>query len=327
MQFDLTIDQFRAYILGCRSKSTALAYTAAATRFVQFCGANGLNIARLPPGALTLFSEFLVANGLAASSVHTWSAGAKKYLGWLTAKGLITSANFTDPDLPKITKGEPNILRPDDLLSFLKLATTLEEPVRTACLLLPFCGLRSNELTQMKVSSIRKVDVPNKDGSKTSYVCFTVRGKGGDVRTVPLILDGRAVLVRYLGGWRRSRPNSWLFPMPSGEPLANRTLRRYVQWIREQRGIGDRLTPHTLRRTYITTLFRAGIDIPTLTKIAGHRSVQTTMDHYLEVHAEDVAGAVGRASLVPTGPWADQVGAAGSEVSSYLNGLKQGDFR
>ena len=54
------------------------------------------------------------------------------------------------------------------------------------------------------------------------------------------------------------------------------------------------------------------MDIPTLTKIMGHKSVQTTMKHYLEMQPEDLAGAVGRsgAALVSKGVYADQVKAA-----------------
>lgn len=89
--------------------------------------------------------------------------------------------------------------------------------------------------------------------------------------------------------------------MPGGGPISTRTLRHYVQRIRQIIGV-KKLTPHTLRRTYLTTLWRAGLDIPTLTRIAGHKSVQTTMAHYLDIQPEDMAGAIQRvgAKLVQT---------------------------
>jgi len=172
------------------------------------------------------------------------------------------------------------------------------------------------------------VQVPATDGGRVDHVCFFVKGKGGDFRTVPLLLDGKPLLIHYLTKWRAPQLGPYLFPMSDGTPMSNRTLRHYVQWIRERmqaegRDI-TRLTPHALRRTYITTLWRAGLDVPTLTKIAGHKNVQTTLNHYLEVQPEDLAGAVGRsgASLIARGDYADSVRAASADVNHFLASLK-----
>lgn len=87
-----------------------------------------------------------------------------------------------------------------------------------------------------------------------------------------------------------------------------------------------RLTSHTLRRTYLTTLHRAGLDVATLTRIAGHESVQTTMKHYLEIRPEDTTGAVHKtgARLVPTGAYAQTVEQTGSRIHDLLERLREG---
>ncbi len=323
------LEQFRAYLKDVRSESTAQKYTQAAMKFLEFCSKNRLSLERLPSGVLTLFSEYLTHNGLAPKSVHTHTAGAKKFIRWLQAKNLIKSTPFTDPDLPRITHELPNTLSEADLVTFLGMANAQSEPHRTAIMLLPFCGLRSDELTHLTLSSLARVDAPGPDGKSIQHVCFSVRGKGGDMRAVPLLPDGKFILIAYLAKWRKFFPGKWLFPSPSGNTISNRTLRYYVQGIRERIGkSGERLTPHTMRRTYATTLLRYGVDVPTLTRIMGHKSVQTTMNHYLDIQPVDMAGAVGRsgAALISRGVYADQVAKAGVDVGKFLSSLPKGTF-
>jgi site-specific recombinase XerD len=320
---DVSIDVFVQYLKGVRSPRTAVKYGQAAQRFVAFCAQHHLPMHSLPPGVLSLFSEWLVAHGLRPRSVAVMTAGATRYLEFCRGRGILAT-HFSRPDLPKITTEPPNSLSQEDMLQFLGLVSKLNEPVRTAILLLPFCGLRTHELVSLKLANVCRVDAKDANGKLTPHICLTVKGKGGDTRVVPVLHDGRALLVSYLVGWRRTQRGDQLFPMPDGEPIADRTMRFYVQGIREQLGFKEKLTPHTLRRTYLTTLWRAGLDVPTLTRIAGHKSVQTTMQHYLEIRPEDLAGAVGRsgAALVSAGPYADQVNAAHAQVDTFLNGLK-----
>jgi integrase/recombinase XerC/integrase/recombinase XerD len=329
---DTSVDQFYQHVLRLNNENTAGKYRLAATKFEHFCGQYQLPLGDLPPGVLSLFSEVLVTQGLRPNSVAVMSAGAKKYLKWLQASGAITPKTFMSPDLPRIRTEQPTSLRDDDLMEYFRFASVCPEPARTAIMLLPFCGLRSNELTNLLLSSIKKFEVPKMGGGTIAQLCFHVeKGKGGDPRTVPLLLDGRPILVSYLSGWRASQFGEYLFPGSDGQPISNRVIRHYVQWIRESMAAAgrnpDKLTPHTLRRTYITTLWRAGLDVPTIVKIAGHKNVQTTLTHYLAIQPEDMANSVHNKhiSLIAKGPYADKVRAASGEVNQFLDSLKNED--
>lgn len=319
------IEQFRAYLSEVRSENTAQKYSQAAVKFLEFCATNKLQLDRLPRGVLSTFSEYLTYTGLSPGSVHTHSAGAKKFLQWLQAKGMIRDTPFTAPDLPKITTELPNALGENDMIAFLGLANAQHEPQRTAMMLLPFCGLRSEELTHLELKSVARVNAPNAQGVKVPHICLTVRGKGGDMRVVPLLTDGKHILVSYLLNYRKFiRDSPWLFPMHDGSPISTRTLRHYFQQIRGKVDPHERrLTPHTMRRTYATTLWRAGVDVAKLASIMGHKSLETTRKHYLEMRPEDLAGAVSQsgAALLSRGVYADQVRTAGVNVSDFLNTL------
>ncbi len=330
----LTIEAFRTYLLAVKTPATANKYAHGADRFMAFIARNSLTLSTLPPGILSLFSESLVHDGLKPASVAVYVASARRFLEWLRAKGETNVPHLAKVDLPKIETPAPNALSQDALLAYLSNASRQPEPARTALLLMPFCGLRVDELATLSMESISKVPVPPRAGAPpTTYLCLTVRGKGGKVRTVPLLLDGSPLLIAYLRGWRRRVQGLWLFPSPTGKgAISARTLRWRVKKLHAamvKQGFDTRkvrrLTSHTLRRTYLTTLHRAGLDVPTLTRIAGHESVQTTMKHYLEIRPEDMTGAVHKtgARLVPTGAYAQTVEETGSRIHDLLERLKK----
>lgn len=308
-----------------RSPNTALKYVASAQKLIEFCTTRGLSMSALPPNTLSLFSEYLVSQELKPRSVAVYVAGARRFLAWAIDKGVaVMPRGASKVDLPKIVNEPPNSLRSDDLLRFLGFVSKNPEPLRSAILLMPFCGLRTDEMITLRIDEISRINVPLQSGGTTGYLCFTKRGKGGDIRIVPVLADGAPLLISYLQNWRRrlSVKSDWLFANPNGEHVSDRTLRSYVEHAKASMGTTSKLTPHTLRRTYLTALWKAGVDIPTLTKIAGHKSVQTTYQHYLDISAEDVVGAVAsrQVSLIPKGAYANQVHAAGAAVGQFLKG-------
>lgn len=48
------------------------------------------------------------------------------------------------------------------------------------------------------------------------------------------------------------------------------------------------ITPHDLRRTFVTRLVRAEVSLPTVQKLAGHSTIQTTLSYYNQVNADDL---------------------------------------
>jgi len=54
------------------------------------------------------------------------------------------------------------------------------------------------------------------------------------------------------------------------------------------------VTPHDLRRTYVTRLIRAGVPLPTVQKLVGHADIQTTMVYYTWVSDGDLKDGVAK---------------------------------
>lgn len=288
-----SLEAYAGYLHTVKSKNTTLKYIDSARHFLSFCEEKKLAFDRLPPNALREFVSWLSAKDLAPRSIHVYVAGAKNYLRWCEGQGL--TGTRLAADLPKAPPPVPGALRDDLILGYLREASKLHEPFRTCLLLLPYTGLRGDEMATLPLLAAKIVELPLRGtNERRAHLCLVVRGKGQEVRVVPVLLDGVVIFQHYMRNWRQhvAAPD-WMFPGPSGSgPISTRMIRHYVQLIRDRVPGASKLTPHTLRDTYATTLWKCGVDPITITKAMGHRNVQTTYNHYLDIQEGDVAGTI-----------------------------------
>jgi integrase/recombinase XerD len=145
-----------------------------------------------------------------------------------------------------------------------------------ACLVLD-TGLRIDECLHVEK---RDVDLEN--------FLLTVRhGKGDKERKVPLSLDGRNVLYRYLK-LSKDSPYPLVFCTRNGTVLTHRNAERDLKRIGAD--IGVRLRWHLLRHTFGSLFIRNGGNVADLKRILGHASISTTMG-YVHAQAEDFVAA------------------------------------
>jgi len=101
-------------------------------------------------------------------------------------------------------------------------------------------------------------------------------GKGAKDRVV-FVGDS---LLEDLQDWMERRPESkWLFPTSKGTKVDTSHLRRSVKRYAREAGLDelDRISPHTLRHTFATKLYRETSDIRRVQKALGHSDLSTTM--------------------------------------------------
>lgn len=95
-----------------------------------------------------------------------------------------------------------------------------------------------------------------------------VIGKGRRERLVPLL----PVVAQALETYRAQRnPTILLF-----DGFSDRDLRRMMQRLREEIGLPETTSPHSLRHSFATHIYQSGGDIRTLADLMGHASVSTT---------------------------------------------------
>lgn len=101
-------------------------------------------------------------------------------------------------------------------------------------------------------------------------------GKGAKDRTLWIGEE----LISELEEWMERRPESdWLLPTRKGTKVATSHLRRSVKRYARDAEIDEveRVSPHTLRHTFATRLYRESGRIRVVQKALGHSDLSTTM--------------------------------------------------
>jgi integrase/recombinase XerD len=146
-------------------------------------------------------------------------------------------------------------------------------PCFRACLgLIYACGLRIQEGVYLQVQDI--------DGQRE--IAHIKNGKGGKERYVPIPQIALKMLRDY---WRTHRNPIWLFPSqveafhrpgPAIAPISIRSVQRAFRDALQKSGIKKEATVHTLRHSYATHLYEAGIDLRIIQSYLGHTSLSST---------------------------------------------------
>ena len=178
-------------------------------------------------------------------------------------------------------RAEPAVcwITPADLRHLMAMAAPTE---RIVLVLGAMAGLRAEEMATVSVDDL-------KPGA------ITVRGKGhghGLEADQPIGDDVAREIADYLR-WRESRrPDTdrlvvWpgAYAMDSGN--ARIILYHHLAELGKRAGI--KVTPHSLRRLYATTLYNAGVDIATVSRLMRHASVETTSRYIRRDRAREYA--------------------------------------
>jgi len=96
-------------------------------------------------------------------------------------------------------------------------------------------------------------------------------------------------LVGALRTQQRNEPDrdGWVFPtmIPKQANAGHRTnmARQFARSVTRAGLDATRVTPHTMRRTAITKLVKAGVDLPTIQRISGHKTLAMVL-RYVSLH-------------------------------------------
>lgn len=101
----------------------------------------------------------------------------------------------------------------------------------------------------------------------------------------------------------------WLFPSLASVNGHAHTMRKAFRRSVARAGMApDQITPHTLRHTAVTHLIQAGVDLPTVQRISGHKTLAMVARYahqngaHIQSAMERLQGRVGEASGEPNEP-------------------------
>jgi site-specific recombinase XerD len=130
------------------------------------------------------------------------------------------------------------------------------------------CGLRVSEAVQLKV----------RDVDRDRMTVRIEQGKGRKDRYVPL---SKRLLPRFAQYWATERPRHWVFEGSSPDRCLHITAVQKAYTLAKLRaGIRKHGGVHALRHAYATHMIESGVDVLTVQRLLGHRSVSTTMRYF-----------------------------------------------
>ena len=284
MKFAEAVDDFltSVRIEKNQSKKTAENYEHYLGRAAQFFGSEK-NVAEI--GFRDVQKFLLYLNDLEVRgkklSVKTrgYHAIALRALFKFLAKRDIDCLAAEKIDVPKSEKRIVEFLTPEELERlFDSVGEKMTSDLRNAAILetLYSTGLRVSELVNLNRD---QVDLQRKE--------FAVTGKGRKTRIVFLTEAAAMKIEKYLNRRTDNLPAVFISHSRNAkadEIVGGANAKRLTAWsvaaiVRKyavKAGIVKKVTPHTLRHSFATTLLNNGADIRSVQEMLGHSSITTT---------------------------------------------------
>lgn len=220
---------------------------------------------------LYLFMEYCeVERGNSASARARKAATLKSFFRYLKGKRRLIEENPAEElETPKIGKKTPIYMNMEEATQFIEGIENKKSSPRNYCIIMFFLnlGIRVTELCNLNITSVQG-----------NYL--TVVGKGNKERTVFLNEACQTAMKKYLDFNKHDYKGSGevpLFISQKGTRFTRQAIAKIIKQINTASGLHkEKLTPHKLRHTSATMMYKAGADIRSLQHILGHTSVATT---------------------------------------------------
>ncbi len=185
-------------------------------------------------------------------------------------------------DIPRPDQVLPRPLTPEEDARLVAELRRRNDLPANALLLTRWTGMRIGETADLAADCLRHLGGEN-------WAVHVPVGKLHSERWTPVDPEVRAVIARlqFLRRLPPAAPPDFLLPRPKGRQMLGVQLRQVLAAAAKQAGIAAHVVPHQLRHTYATSMLRAGVSLPALMKLLGHRTANMTL-RYVEITQQDL---------------------------------------
>jgi integrase/recombinase XerD len=273
-----------------RSPKTIESYVSDIKGFQMYLNEKAVNESKpLSRFSFVRYKQYLLDKQYSTSTTNKQITSLKVYNDFLQSKGLV-DANYIQlkKDKVQIAAGSEHIVTAlteeeiERLLFYLEDHTKVSIRNKLIAYLLLYTGVRVTELVNIKLADI-----------DTLTNSLTVRGKGGKVREISLRQDVLQLIKQYQQGERlKSRfcESEYLLVSQRSEKMHRDAVRDWLANVSKELGV--KLHPHLFRHTFCTRLIHKGVDLTTVSKLAGHSTVNMTAKFYIQTTREEKQNAV-----------------------------------
>ena len=291
-----TLADFRQYLLDDgKADRTVQSYVADVFHFLSHVNdVNPKRASELTRQDMTQFRNHMVEKSFKPATVNKAVNSLSCFCQWLQATGLHPEGQkLIDPKRDRVkvaagSEGEVSVFTDDELArinAYVSDPTTISQRNRLVVNLLLYTGCRVSELV-----NIRNADVDFVIGT------VTLLGKGDKLREVPIRSDVAQLMKEYLKGERSeskfSDSSPYLLVSQRSSQICRDGVATMLERIGQDLDIDGSLNPHRFRHNFCSRLVQKGVPISTVSKLAGHASVQTTATYYVNTSRKDKQAAV-----------------------------------
>lgn len=215
----------------------------------------------------------LKERGYVVTTIARKVAAAKSFFGFLLSEGKIKQNPTENVTSPKVGKPLPDAISIGQVRQLLAQPAEKKTPEArrdSAMLQLLYAsGMRVSELVSLNLNDVNVGE---------GYVrCF---GKGNKERMVPIYPQAAKTIEDYIKEARpklvRSNAEKALFLNQRGDRLTRQGLWQILKAYAKSAGLGEKVTPHTLRHSFATHMLSGGADLRSVQELLGHANISTT---------------------------------------------------
>ncbi len=263
---------YTEFLLACeadgRSAATIRWYRSLLGRFCEGCRA--VEVRAVDAHDIRAYIAALPDAGYGEESIKDHRRALHKFWAWIKLEYDIPNP-MRNIAYPKPPRPNPRPARMEDVRLLFTNAGEKRFGIRNRAImaLLLDTGCRRNEISQMNIGDVHL----------QSNTIMIMRGKGGKIRAVKFTEYTHEILSEWLAV--REPVDALFYDPDTLERLLPNGIGQMLKRIARRVGVDGRISAHRWRDLFATQYILNGGDLVTLSKLMGHNSINTTVDHYI----------------------------------------------
>lgn len=262
----LSVRQAVAGYLAGFGESTRKAYGLDLRQWIQWCRSHDLRVFQVRRAHIELYARWLEERGRARATVARRLSTITGFYRYCVEEELMVKSPATHIRRPKLNYESSAVgLDRNELGMFLVQAGLSGGRDHALACLLALNGLRISEALNTDIEDL---------GLERGHRTLTITRKGGRIVTIPLSPRTARAIDLYVG----ERSEGAIFLNRDGTRRLDRhAATRIVKRLAKHAGIDKKISPHSLRHSFITAALDAGVALRDVQEAASHADPRTTM--------------------------------------------------
>lgn len=263
------------WLLGYANQGTRSAYGNDLSHYAQTLAAGDIAVLEATRAHVDAYARQLEANGFATATVARRLSAIASFYAYAVDENAIAVNPAARVRRPRVSDESPRLgLDRDELNRLLEKADAAGPRDLALVSLLSLNGLRVSEACGADVGDL---------GEERGHRVLAITRKRGYRATIPLAPRTSATIIEHVG----DRTEGPLLLANDGGRLDRHDAARIIHRLARAAGMTKKISPHSLRHTFVTLSLDAGVSLRDVQDAAGHADPRTTRRYDRARHSHD----------------------------------------